>query len=1502
MLDDEPGNPPGADPGTRGQGTERDDSATVVIGATADDGLDRNGGDGGHINVGLDPGDDLHSDTHASLSIGFGDVIDDDDVRGLPAGDAAEHDLGFSASPRDLGELDVELSPWAPLLGMLESTEPEVSPGDRPFTPGEGAEGAHALELRAESMRQYAERGAVRTGALDRTEVGDSDDNRDVVAGRDEVDVGGMLDEHTGHGLVVVADEVEMNVGGPLTMHAHLEDNIIMAGVMRDEFEGGTFITAAMSDDMAAGVGLRCTAPLDVWVHGLVGMEERPGTCAADLLLSELAGTLYEREYGPSAHVAAVARLQGTTVTTMKSGFRPLMKVALGVRNLIPGGGGGGGSANASPPAAPPVPPGGEAAGTLQSVGESGGALVRGGADSGDTDDIVSVVRTVENTSDTADVENLQHPASTADNLDDLARVDAEGGGYRQVAEATDQPVPPAAASEPDAGAVSGADSASPASGYKKAPELDLTEPGADGYTFENSYGKLREQVEHFRADSNWRGNLYSREYLTAVDDKASDLFKAIGGDPMAFAGDNRNYRTAEIYAAMQKMLDEAAEAERYFDVAEIRTVMEELEGFVHGSAVDFAARTDEFAGTAFGSQRLAIDPNIDTEKLRTWLQEQVSVAQEKFFAAQMAGDQAGWTHANWEVGFYDQVLKSLDAGMNPLAESSEQTIFIQAAKVMPENEKYIAQTTADIIALGLDPNDFDIIPPRAADQDQLDAFLEFHDRFVETLSDPEFHRSAAEVGDSYAPALHGPGGPGPDQPGPGSLGPPAGAVDEPDVHPVVGAGDPPPPPPDNLVSEVSPGAGPSETGGTRSPAEPPELYATHPGADGYQFSQAYDSVHKRNVYYREEFLFRGNFFTREYLKEIDAKAWRAVQRSSKARPVRLPGDNFGNARPRASTERSADDGHGGGRGRRHRVARPRSARPSPSSRASWPASISELASRADEFSGAAVGSQRAPIDRAHRHGRSCGPGCRNGCQHALKKCNSAVPLDEPTRPRQRAGPGRWGYYLVPAHDARRGRGPPGRLERADRRHPHQQGRSPPRAVRGRDCRQQPLPPHTGRGRVSRSTSTSRSGLLATLADSEFHRSIPDADGSRRLRSQRRTPPRIEAGLDVPRVRLAARPVRLAASPRRPCPRADFADGAVYVDEVRDRSFCAKRSRRERGDAGAAGGRSRPRGTPPFRAARRFADSTPPESSFGTRLAPPDGTRAPIIDELSGQMGRRAARGARCLPGIRARYLHPRARGFRPAADIRCGSWESGTPGVRRLRSRSRRRRRRRCRRLRSLQGGVRARGRGPGGCRRDAACARPRTTTKPPARRPRCPDGAGGEDANPVRHRLRAGRFHHHLRLETMLPVRVVRARRHPSAGTRSTRFPTGAPSRPAGHRHHASRRHGGGCGPQRRRHSFGPLRRARVHSRDVRSKGRSRSDDPKELARSIDGAEIPVEDLLRVEPDAANPGRRSILESSDGTPVSDNYRGRATKSEIQRRLRAGGIQHKSVQRQHHR
>ena len=664
--------------------------------------------------IGPDSNDDPDSTGDDAFSLHLGNTSDDDDDE-APVGDAGEHALSINAISGDFGELGADLSPWAPLLGMLDSTEPEASPGDRPFTPTEGVEGAHALELRAESMLQYSERGAERTGELDRTEVGVSDDNRDVVAGRDQVQIDGMLDEHTGHGLVHVADEVELNVGGPLRMHAHLEDNIIMAGVMTDEWKGGTFITAAMSDDMAAGLGLRCTAPLDLWVHGLVGMEERPGTCAADGVLFELAGTLYEREYGPSAHTALVARHSGTVVTTMKTGFRPLMKTAIGVRNLIPGGG--------------------EAAGAVTlTAAESGGALGRGVAGSDDTDEIVSVVRTVETVSNTAEVENLQHPAGTADNLDDLARVEAEGKGYQQVAEIYEQPIPAAAASEPDAAPVPGRGPAA----ADRTPPLDLTRPGTEGYDFWKSYGSLHNRNQFYREEFNFRGNLFLREYLREIDTKAMKLFQGLDGPADAIDGDNFGYRASSIYRTLEQMAEDAETANDLNRAADIRAAMDEIEGIVNSTLTEVAVRTDEFSGAAPGSPRSHIDPNIDTEKLRSWLQDQAQQAHDRFLVAET--DEAGQL-ATWEWGYYVQLIKSLDEGVNPLAVSNEQIVVMQINTGKP-NRTQFADEVAAAAAQG-----HELASPRPQVGDEADLYVRLQELLVATLSDPQFHRSAEEMG-----------------------------------------------------------------------------------------------------------------------------------------------------------------------------------------------------------------------------------------------------------------------------------------------------------------------------------------------------------------------------------------------------------------------------------------------------------------------------------------------------------------------------------------------------------------------------------------------------------------------------------------------------------------------------------------------------------------------------------------------------------------------------------
>ena len=135
------------------------------------------------------------------------------------------------------------------------------------------------------------------------------------------------------------------------------------------------------------------TTPLDLWVHGLMGVEERIGTCIADAVLLELGATHYEREYGPGGHAAGLAVYAGSLYQSSRSTFRPLMRVSCGVRNLIAGGDGGGGGGDAgagdAPDASPPAPAsaaghaGTEAASKTVSVATGAGSTAQAGVMAG---------------------------------------------------------------------------------------------------------------------------------------------------------------------------------------------------------------------------------------------------------------------------------------------------------------------------------------------------------------------------------------------------------------------------------------------------------------------------------------------------------------------------------------------------------------------------------------------------------------------------------------------------------------------------------------------------------------------------------------------------------------------------------------------------------------------------------------------------------------------------------------------------------------------------------------------------------------------------------------------------------------------------------------------------------------------------------------------------------------------------------------------------------------
>ena len=178
-------------------------------------------------------------------------------------------------------------SPFPPADPLPYGVAPAVTdPVSNPdFVP---VDDAFALELRAESIEQLSGGDALRRGESERIEAGRSETNADLVAGRDRVRVHGALLEHTGHGLAEQAAHLHTTVEGRLDVHAASEDTVLLAGHMSDLWDGGTAIVAAMSDDTVAGGGIRVTAPLDLWVHGLMGVEERIGTCTADAVLMEL--------------------------------------------------------------------------------------------------------------------------------------------------------------------------------------------------------------------------------------------------------------------------------------------------------------------------------------------------------------------------------------------------------------------------------------------------------------------------------------------------------------------------------------------------------------------------------------------------------------------------------------------------------------------------------------------------------------------------------------------------------------------------------------------------------------------------------------------------------------------------------------------------------------------------------------------------------------------------------------------------------------------------------------------------------------------------------------------------------------------------------------------------------------------------------------------------------------------------------------------------------------
>ncbi|MCY4467227.1 MAG: hypothetical protein OXC08_00785, partial [Thiotrichales bacterium] len=1087
--------------------------------------------------------------------------------------------------------------------------------------------------------------------------------------------------------------------------------------------------------------------------------------------------------YGPSAHVAAVARLQGTVATTMKTGFRPLMKVALGVRNLIPGGGGGGGSADASPPAAPPAPPGGEAGAATLTALEGGESLGRGAAGGEDTDEIASVVRTVESASDAEDVEELQHPASTADNLDDLARVDAEGMGPQQVAEIYEQPVPPAAASaaEPEPAPIRTGPAT--ATSTRPPPPLELTEPGAEGYDFGQAYGSLRDRHHFYRRDLNLRGNMMMGDALAEIDAKAIELFESLGGSLDDVTGDYRS-RTTGIVNALEQMAEQADATGDVGRAADVRGAIDEIEGMTHSAVVEFASRTDEFSGMAIGSQRGPIDSNIDTGKLKRWLEEQEGYASARLQAAIDAGDMGSYDILSKERDYFDQMIKSLEAGENPLNESGEQIAFVRR-----KIEEYNARFAADIAAA--DAEGYGFIPPRAPEQDHLDLMIEQNQRLIDTLSDPYYMRSSA--------------------------------------------------------------------------SQPPALDLTAHGTEGYDFGKAYNSLNQRNVYYREQFSFRGNFFTREHLHEIDAQAIAALEQFGGSADE-IGGNSFGYraAGIHNALGTMADEAEAAGDVNRAADIRAAMDR----IEALVDAGIADIAARTDEFSSAPLGSQYAPIDRNIDTDR-----LRSWLRAQMSDATQrrlALPLDDEVALRLVSREESYYFQMLKCLDE--GVNPLSvsneqivvlRLEVVEPHRAEYAGEIAAAAAEGRP----PDIPRIAAEDEIELYARLQELLVEKLTDPAFHRSAAEMGDDAFTTNVHA---RIGAGLD-PQPDLRPPLVAGTGYVPLPLPAADFADSAVYVDEVRDRSFArsalaASEEALERQAASLAEGDASARGRAPVPGSEGFA---PPEPSLGSRRPSPDNAQAPIVDDWTGRWVLEPSVQSEASPAP-TDGVTTSARGDAVTSQASDVSWESG------------------------LQWSDDAEVGPAAGSAEDAdASDLFRSATEPEDAGPdgvdevqhapapdddgtsgpvtTRPDDGEGEDANP------AGTVSEPDDI-TASPSRGDGAGADPSGTTSPVTPDTPDPvsTGTTGNAPGTDATPGGGSAAEAK--TGGGAAGSDLYDEPVSIEGRSlegtpRSDDPKELARLLDGAEVPVDDLPRAEPDAAGPAKGAVPGNSDGRRGPGTY-----------------------------
>ena len=608
---------------------------------------------------------------------------------------------------------------------------------------------AFALEMRSETIEQLVGGDALRRGESERIEAGRSQTNADVVAGRDRVRVHGSLHEHTGHGRAEQAAHRHTTVDGRLDVHAASEDTVLLAGHMRELWDGGAAIVAAMTDDTAAGGGIRVTTPLDLWVHGLMGVEERIGTCTADAVLMELGATHYEREYGPGVHAAGLAVYTGSLYQSNRSTFRPLMRVSSGVRNLIAGGGGGdeGGTRTA-----PPAPAAGGAGTQAASETLCAATGARGTAQAGvmagvraqdltgihRVDEVAALAGGANVAGASGNLTELRRGEDTAGQLAALrdAMCGAETDAQREVRSVLrvskpDDTTSVHEASAPDivgdirSGAtVPGMDAhvlhstvspPQPPPGVK----LGLLGGGDDPVQPASSdfarwiyiHTRLHTEYSRHLNSSNWIATRAFGDAISKINAKLIEAHVELGGSIDALKRSRWDETVAEqAYRALRGLAREADSARDIDHASGVDQILASIDRLTVELFDELGTRTDEFDRAYVEARRISsLDPRIDPQKVTDWIEEQIRSGTRRRNVARLSFDTAASVNEFQEYNFLCRVQRSVSEGRDP--------------RVDPYNRIRYAAEFGRVW--------------------WIEAEMPLHVRLLEVMADPSMHRPA---------------------------------------------------------------------------------------------------------------------------------------------------------------------------------------------------------------------------------------------------------------------------------------------------------------------------------------------------------------------------------------------------------------------------------------------------------------------------------------------------------------------------------------------------------------------------------------------------------------------------------------------------------------------------------------------------------------------------------------------------------------------------------------